>query len=399
VTISHKRTTVEQIAREAGLDADDALVTLWDAGFPDLADSSDRLQPQEANRARRILGVATRRELDTPEHWQAKFGISREHLDSALKSLGVAKPYDGQRLSRKAINRLRAELRASPKSLARPELTAQSPPSVEWELVGHACDLQMLTEAEVLAIHEALVEDFRRAEDPIEPAGLRSPDLLSSAVMRPATAIGDEQKYPTVEMAAAALFHSVIHNHPFHNGNKRTALVSLLVFLDENGMMLTCEEDELFKHVLQVAQHSLVDSALPSLPDRETLAIAKWIKARVRWVEKGDRAITWRRLEQLLTTHGCTYRRYGRTVTFTRSVTQRIRFLPWMTKHRTLTAQASFAGYGREVQKSMIAKLRRDLELDEEHGVDSQAFYDDASVSTSDFIARYRKTLARLARL
>lgn len=396
--MGRKRSTVAQLAQEAALEVDDALLALWDAGFEKLTKASDQLHTQEVNRARRVLGVATRRELDTPEHWQTQFGISKERLDVALKSLGVDKPYDGSRLSKKALNRLRAELRASSGTAAAVPLPVRTI-LPDWPIVGHECQLRLLSHGEILRIHEALVEDFRRAEDPIEPTGVRSDDLLASAVTRPATGIGESLKYPTVEMAAAALFHSLIHNHPFHNGNKRTALVSMLVCLDENGMMLTCEEDELFKHVLQVAQHSIVDASQPDLPDRETLAIARWLKGRVRWVEKGDRAITWRRLEQLLTTHGCVGTRSGQSMMFRRHVTRRVRYLPWMSKHSVLATQAHFAGYGREVTKGTVAKMRRDLQLDEENGVDSQAFYDEASVSTSDFIARYRKTLTRLARV
>ena len=44
--------------------------------------------------------------------------------------------------------------------------------------------------------------------------------------MRPQTGLGTIDKYPTIEQKAAALLHSLIKNHAFHNGNKRTALVA-----------------------------------------------------------------------------------------------------------------------------------------------------------------------------
>src|SRR5207253_10205662 len=99
----------------------------------------------------------------------------------------------------------------------------------------------------------------------------------------------------------------LVHDHPFNNGNKRTALVSMLVFLDENGLVITCDEDSLFKMLLQLAQHALVQGPREELSDRETLHVASWIASCARWLEKGDRALPWRRLRQILTSHGCEF--------------------------------------------------------------------------------------------
>ena len=88
---------------------------------------------------------------------------------------------------------------------------------------------------DVMEIHEELVEIFRNDEDPIEPAGARDINLVHSACMRPTTGIGDQDKYVSEYDKAAALFHSLTQNHAFHNGNKRTALVTLLATLYRNG--------------------------------------------------------------------------------------------------------------------------------------------------------------------
>lgn len=398
--MSRKRTTVSQLASEAGIEPDEALIALWDAGFASLTSLNDPLPRGDANRARRILGLATRRELSAPEYWQQQFGISRKGFDAALQSLGVSDPYEGGRLRKKAIHRLQSELRSSPKASEAAKPRAEDPGGrFTWEVIGHERQLSSLSVDDIKAIHAAMVVDFRNAAEPIEPPGVRSEHLLASAAMRPETAMGDTRKYPTVEMAAGALLHSIVHDHPFNNGNKRTAVVAMLVFLDENGMMLTCEEDGLFKLVLQVAQHSLVNGPRGELADRETLAIAKWITENVRWIEKGDRAITWRKLEQILTKYQCSVTRAGSNMTIKRAVARQVKFLPWLSNARSLTTQTHFSGNGREVPKGALSKLRKDLELDEDHGVDSQAFYNDAKISPSDFISRYRKTLTRLARL
>jgi death on curing protein len=131
-----------------------------------------------------------------------------------------------------------------------------------------------LTADEILSIHWQLVDLFRTQGDPIWPAGPRDTNLLHSAVSRPATSLGKQDKYPGVEAKAAALFHSLVMDHPFHNGNKRTALVSLLVSLDRNDRRVTATDDELFAFVLGVAARSGV---FAGSADEVVAAIEAWI--------------------------------------------------------------------------------------------------------------------------
>ena len=68
-------------------------------------------------------------------------------------------------------------------------------------------------------------------------AGLRDEALLESAVAAPqATMAGESLLAEPVEIAAAYLFY-LCRNHPFVDGNKRTALATCLVFLSENGLL------------------------------------------------------------------------------------------------------------------------------------------------------------------
>ena len=67
-------------------------------------------------------------------------------------------------------------------------------------------------------------------------AGVREPGLLESAVLMPQQQFGGEYLHPTIgDMAAAYLFHLCM-NHPFIDGNKRVAVLAMLVFLDLNGV-------------------------------------------------------------------------------------------------------------------------------------------------------------------
>ena len=113
--------------------------------------------------------------------------------------------------------------------------------------------VQYLEAEDVMRVHLALVGFFADQGDPIAPAGARPGGLLESAVGRPRTSLGSTDKYPSLELKAAALLHSLVTSHPFHNGNKRTGLVSTLAFLEHNGKRFTAPDDELFDFVLAVA--------------------------------------------------------------------------------------------------------------------------------------------------
>ncbi|HKO52740.1 MAG TPA: type II toxin-antitoxin system death-on-curing family toxin [Polyangiaceae bacterium] len=85
-------------------------------------------------------------------------------------------------------------------------------------------------------------------------AGLRDRGLLESAVEQPrTTAFGELLHADLFEMAAAYLFH-IVKNHAFLDGNKRTALVAALVFLDINGVSLERDDDRLYELTMAAAE-------------------------------------------------------------------------------------------------------------------------------------------------
>ena len=88
-------------------------------------------------------------------------------------------------------------------------------------------EVQHLSLDEVLAIHERLIERFGGSQ------GVRDPGLLESALYRPQTGY-----YSDLTEMAAALFESLLMNHPFVDGNKRVAFFATDVFLRLNGWSL-----------------------------------------------------------------------------------------------------------------------------------------------------------------
>ena len=96
-----------------------------------------------------------------------------------------------------------------------------------------------LTVAEVLAIHADQIERYGGS------AGVRDPGQLEAALFRPQTGY-----YPDIIAEAAALWESLSQNHPFVDGNKRTAFAVTFTFLAVNGVTLTADEDAVIKFLL-----------------------------------------------------------------------------------------------------------------------------------------------------
>lgn len=104
-------------------------------------------------------------------------------------------------------------------------------------------------------IHDNLVAALWPGSDPLATGEYRSIELLESAVGRPFHSAFGEDAYPTVIEKAAALFHSLISNHPFHNGNKRTAVIAFDSFLVANGYFGLLGNALMYKLAEQTAKY------------------------------------------------------------------------------------------------------------------------------------------------
>ncbi len=83
--------------------------------------------------------------------------------------------------------------------------------------------------------------------------GLRDLGLLESAVARPRATFGGADLYPGLFEKAAALLDSLVNNHPFVDGNKRTGIASASQFIRKNGYKLSATQKELEDFTLRVA--------------------------------------------------------------------------------------------------------------------------------------------------
>jgi death-on-curing protein len=115
---------------------------------------------------------------------------------------------------------------------------------------------------EVFALHQKMI-DVGGGQ-----SGIHDFTLLHSAVERPKATFGGKDLYPTLWDKASALLHSLVKNHPFDDGNKRTAYYSTKRFLYINGYNLHPDVKTIVPYMISVD--------VDNIPREK---IAKWLKS------------------------------------------------------------------------------------------------------------------------
>jgi death-on-curing protein len=100
---------------------------------------------------------------------------------------------------------------------------------------------------EVEKIHDILIEKFGGGK------GIRDKGLLESAINRPFQTFDGQDLYPDPVDKAAAIFESIITNHPFVDGNKRTAYVLMRLILKSNNLDIRLGQNEKYDFVIRSA--------------------------------------------------------------------------------------------------------------------------------------------------
>ena len=105
----------------------------------------------------------------------------------------------------------------------------------------------MIELEEIEEIHKIVIEFFGGSQ------GIRDVSALKSALARPFQTYENKDLHPTPVYKAAALIESLLINHPFMDGNKRTGYVAMRSFLISNGLDIDGTQDEKYEFVISVA--------------------------------------------------------------------------------------------------------------------------------------------------
>ncbi|HEX9687015.1 MAG TPA: type II toxin-antitoxin system death-on-curing family toxin [Burkholderiales bacterium] len=128
-----------------------------------------------------------------------------------------------------------------------------------------------LEKALMLAIHERQISEHGGS------AGVRDEGLLESALARPRQLHAYGDPAPDLADLAATLAHGLARNHPFVDGNKRTAHVAYRTLLALNGAELIATDEEKYLTMLALAEGKLTERDF-----------AAWVRARVRARGRGE---------------------------------------------------------------------------------------------------------------
>ena len=121
--------------------------------------------------------------------------------------------------------------------------------------------MKYLTVKDVILLHNLAIDNFGGSH------GLRDLGLLESAVMRPQASFGGQDLYKTIFLKVAALLHSLLLNHVFVDGNKRTAMFAAMTYFELNNYIFNAPQKEVVRTALWI------ENQKPSLGE-----IAVWLK-------------------------------------------------------------------------------------------------------------------------
>lgn len=113
-----------------------------------------------------------------------------------------------------------------------------------------------LTVEDIYELHRELEDAF------VLSSGVRDKNLLASAVNAPFQTFMGSDLYPFLYDKAAQLCYGIANNHPFTDGNKRTALHSMYVYLIINGFDIAASQQEVENLIINVAAGNMTNTEL-----------------------------------------------------------------------------------------------------------------------------------------
>ncbi|HQU82252.1 MAG TPA: type II toxin-antitoxin system death-on-curing family toxin [Pyrinomonadaceae bacterium] len=117
-------------------------------------------------------------------------------------------------------------------------------------------EIKWLLEETVYAIHSRQIAEHGGGD------GVRDEGLLKSALARPQNLLAYSENIPSISALAASLAYGIAKNHPFIDGNKRTALVVSRTFLLINGFNIVATQEEKYLTFLKLAEGNLTEEEL-----------------------------------------------------------------------------------------------------------------------------------------
>jgi death-on-curing family protein len=232
---------------------------------------------------------------------------------------------------------------------------------------------------DVLDAHYLICDHFLKLGEGIAGFGPKDFGLLSSAVSRQLSSAFGSFIYEDFWDIASSLIFGLINDHPFHDGNKRTAFLSSVFFMLEHGYVPSVDITEVEDFTVEIADFKAVHGR-----HMEVTEISPRFKRMFRKLDnRMSYIVTFRELNNLLRQHGC-------------SIANPDGNFINVYKGETRVSQIGFPDWGSEVSRAAISTVRKSTGLVPENGVDAQVFFKGAD-PLSKLIGDYEEPLRRLA--
>jgi death-on-curing protein len=119
--------------------------------------------------------------------------------------------------------------------------------------------IKPITVKQVETVTHSLAQELMLYDEPIPEFSTRFPNKLESCLFTPFQKFGGRALYRGIIGKGSTVFYLMIKNHPFQNGNKRIAVMTLFYFLFINGWWLDVSNDELYEFSVRVAKSEAAD--------------------------------------------------------------------------------------------------------------------------------------------
>lgn len=256
---------------------------------------------------------------------------------------------------------------------------------------------------DVLRAHFLIVDYFYGKHSGLGGIGPRDANLLHSAIYRQFVSFAGVPKWTNPFEKAATLIVGIVTDHPFHDANKRTGLLLLLLFLRNQNRVPTVGQLELEDFAVEIADHQL--SKYPRYrelqrihQEPEVAFVADYLRRKSRKVDKQSFTVTFRELDHILKRFGYKLDNPSGNYVDLIRIEERRKLFGWGRKEQigVKVAQVGFPGWKSQVTQAAISTIRKAASLTAEHGFDSQTFFQGVDPVQS-LIAEYARPLERLA--
>ncbi len=259
---------------------------------------------------------------------------------------------------------------------------------------------------DVLDAHFSIVDYFydeRDGEKAVGGVGPRDLNLLSSAIARQLTSFGGDYKWKNDYEKLSTLFFGLIMNHPFHDCNKRTAMLSVLYYLIKMNRTPKIKHKDLEKIAIRVAEHKLEKyrrfRPFKDRNDGVIYFIAEFFRKNTRVIDKRYYVITYHQLNSRLSQFNHKIDNPHKNYIDVIRIERKRKFLGLGESYtkEIKVGTIGFPGWTKEVPIKEMKAIRNFTGLTPKQGFDSEVFYRGAEPLKS-MINEYSGMLKRLSK-